>query len=251
MSGPALNVLSLFAGIGGLEYGLERAGMTTVGQVELDPDCRSVLAHHWPKVPRHDDVRTAPAWWASRPRPMVDVVAGGFPCQPFSKIGLRRGIADERWGWPWMLDVVRAVEPRYVLVENVPGLLADRIAFGWILADLADLGFDAEWSLLSACAMGAPHTRDRLLLVAYPNSGDGSSRMGLGRPRQESLPQIRHRARAWRDEVGRALETTSPDGREADGSARWLVKAGGNAVVPAVSQLVGELIVERARAAAC
>src|SRR5690348_11915979 len=97
--------------------------MTTVGQVEIDPWCRRVLARHWPDVPRHDDVRTAPEWWASTERPPVDVVCGGFPCQPFSSAGLRRGVGDERWGWPWMASVVRAVRPRYVVVENVADLV--------------------------------------------------------------------------------------------------------------------------------
>ena len=174
-----LTVLSLFAGIGGLDLGLERAGLRTVGQVEINPFCRSVLARHWPEVPRHDDVRTAPAWWTAAPRPRVDVVAGGFPCQPFSTAGRRRGVADARWGWPWMVDVVRLVRPRYVLVENVAALLADRDAFGWVLADLATLGFDARWGVLSACALGAPHTRERLFLLAYPHRVDGPTGLGI------------------------------------------------------------------------
>lgn len=245
-----MNVLSLFAGIGALELGLEHAGMTTVGQVEIDATCRRILARHWPKVPRHDDVRTTITWWESQPRPAVQVVAGGFPCQPFSTAGLRGGTTDERWGWPWMRDVVRAVRPSYVVVENVAALLADRAAFGWLLADLADLGFDAEWSVLSACAVGAPHTRDRLLLVAYTNSGDGTSGLGLGSIRPGSLPEIRHRSRAWRDHVDRALAASRIDDRETDGLARQLVKAGGNAVVVPVAQAIGTLIVEHARAAA-
>ena len=153
-----MNVLSLFAGIGGLDLGLERAGMTVVGQVEIDPFCRRVLERHWPDVPRHDDVRTAVAWWVRRGAPAVDVVAGGFPCQPFSTAGLRRGVTDERWGWPWMADVVRAVRPRFVVVENVPALLADRDAFGWLLADLVTLGFDAEGAVVGL----AQHTEHRL-----------------------------------------------------------------------------------------
>lgn len=96
-----LNVLSLFAGIGGLELGLERAGMNVVGQVEIDPYCVRVLAKHWPDVPRHDDVRTAAEWWLSQERPEVDVICGGFPCQPFSTAGLRGGLADEH-GPTWM-----------------------------------------------------------------------------------------------------------------------------------------------------
>ena len=93
-----MNVLSLFAGIGGLDLGLERAGMTVVGQVEIEPFCQRVLAKHWPEVPRHDDVRTAVEWWMGGARPAVDVVCGGFPCQPFSVAGEGRGVADERWG---------------------------------------------------------------------------------------------------------------------------------------------------------
>src|SRR5688572_3769518 len=182
-----MNVLSLFSGIGGLELGLERAGMTVVGQVEIDPFCRRVLAKHWPDVPRHDDVRTCVEWWRSGPRPAVHVVAGGFPCQPFSSSGLRRGVADERWGWPWMFDVVRELRPDVVLVENVADLLRYRDAFGWLLGDLAELGFDAEWDVLSACAVGAPHPRERLFLVANA-TGDHGADPG---PHRTSAARIR------------------------------------------------------------
>ena len=132
-----MNVLSLFAGIGGLELGLERAGMTVVGQVEIDPYCRRVLAKHWPEVPRHDDVRTAVEWWrGGDPRPVVDLVCGGFPCQPVSVAGQRLAQADPRWLWPAFHTVVRGLRPRYVLVENVPGLLA--AGMGDVLGDLAE-----------------------------------------------------------------------------------------------------------------
>jgi DNA (cytosine-5)-methyltransferase 1 len=97
-----VNLLSLFSGVGGLELGLERAGMTVVGQVEIDPFCRQVLAKHWPEVPRHDDVRTAEvaveALVAVRPRPTVDVVCGGFPCQDISNAGQAIGITGARSG---------------------------------------------------------------------------------------------------------------------------------------------------------
>ncbi len=242
-----LNVLSLFAGIGGLELGLERAGMTTVGQVEIDPYCQSVLARHWPEVPRHDDVRTAPAWWVNEPRPAVDVVCGGFPCQPFSHAGLRQGTADDRWGWPWMADVVRAVRPAYVVVENVAALLADRDAFGWLLADLAEIGFDAEWAVLRASDFGAPHRRERLYLLAYPAGSDGADQGAAAgeaprwnEPRGSGLHPNR-RAR-WLPEP--ALD------RVAHGLPSRVVRdplhALGNAVVPAVAEHIGRLIVEDA-----
>ena len=161
----AMNVLSLFSGIGGLDLGLDRAGMNTVGQVELDPYCRRVLAKHWPEVPRHDDVRTATDWWAARPvRPRVDVVAGGFPCQGHSVAGRQRGTADERWGWPWYRDVVSALKPGWVVIENVPNLV--RTGLVDVLEDLAALGFDAWWNRVPAAALGAPHLRWRLFVVA-------------------------------------------------------------------------------------
>ncbi len=246
-----LNVLSLFAGIGGLELGLERAGMTTVGQVELDPYCRSVLAHHWPEVPQHDDVRTAPTWWLGQHRPQVDLVCGGFPCQPFSLAGKQLGTADERWGWPWMADVVRAVQPSYVVVENVAALVRDRDAFGWMLGDLARLGFDAEWSVLSAPEFGAPQAaRERLYLVAYAAGVDGESRdclgaSGVGRSPLavgglSGLPVAARRkaAREW-------LAAEPRVDRLVDGFSAGVgqLTAYGNAVIPAASERIGRLIV--------
>lgn len=179
-----MNVLSLFAGIGGIDLGLERAGIAIVGQVELDPFCRQILAHHWPEVPKHDDVRTAVEWWRVENRPAVDLVTGGFPCQTVSTAGRRRGQADERWLWPAMAAVVRALRPRWVLVENVPGLLVPvavrddaggvaghvRAPVEDVLGDLAASGYDAEWDCVPAAAVGAPHRRDRVFIIAHTNS---------------------------------------------------------------------------------
>jgi DNA (cytosine-5)-methyltransferase 1 len=240
-----MNTLSLFAGIGGLDLGLERAGMTTVGQVEIDPFCQRVLATHWPEVPRHDDVRTAGKWWTAERRPAVDVICGGFPCQPFSTAGLRNGVTDERWGWPWMEAVIRLVRPRFVVVENVAALLDDADAFGWLLGDLAALGFDAEWSVLSACAVGAPHTRERLFVVAYPNGVNGTSGLGAGL-RSAALSARDVRTRPWADPVDGLLATTSDSSGVVDGVSPELdgarVRALGNAVVPQVAEHIGRLI---------
>ena len=239
-----MNVFSVFSGIDGLGLGLQRAGMRLIAQVERDPYCRSVLAHQWPEVPRHDDVRTAPEWWASKPRPAAHVVAGGFPCQPFSLAGRRLGTADQRWGWPWMATVIRLVRPRYVLVENVPALLADHDAFGCVLGDLAALGLDAEWTVLSACALGAPHTRERLFLLAYPHGGDGTPR--LGTRQGQAVPHRHGDPGPWADPVDGLLETARRSRRVADGIPDPLeparVRALGNAVVPQVAEHLGRLI---------
>jgi DNA (cytosine-5)-methyltransferase 1 len=247
---PPVNVLSLFSGIGGLELGLERAGMTVVGQVEIDEFCRRVLAKHWPEVPRHDDVRTCVEWWRGESRPPVRVVAGGPPCQPSSRAGRRLGDADPRWGWPWLFDVVRAVEPQLVIVENPPAILdvLDGDAFGWILGELATLGFDADWSVLSACAMGAPHTRERLFLVAHADGRNGSPRLGAGQ--ETPLPPLDLRSGAWADRGDGFVEAASRGRRVVDGLPDELeparVKALGNAVVPQVAEHVGRLVMAAA-----
>jgi site-specific DNA-cytosine methylase len=150
---------SLFSGIGLLDLGLQRAGLgAPAWQCEIDPFCRSVLSRHWPTTPRHDDVRTF------TPPVRVKLVAGGFPCQPHSVAGARRGAADHRHLWPEYARVLRKVEPAAVLVENVPGLRTTELRN--VLADLAAMGFDAEWVHYGAGALGAPHKRDRLWLAA-------------------------------------------------------------------------------------
>ena len=192
-----LNYMSLFAGIGGLDLGLDRAGMRCVAQVEIDPYCRRGLAKHWPDVPPHDDVRTAAEWWLSEERPAVDVICGGYPCQPFSTAGKMLGAGDDRHLWPAFLATVRAVRPRYVLAENVPAHLG--IGFDRVLADLAGVGFDAQWSVVPASAMGAPQRRPRLLLVAYPEGGERLDRRWLSAVqasrRQDNAMADAHRCR--------------------------------------------------------
>ena len=159
---------SLFAGIGGLDDGLERTGrFQVVWQVEIDPYCQRVLATHWPNVTRFRDVREVGAHNLSP----VDVLAGGFPCQPHSLAGKRRASADERDLWGEFARLLRQLRPRYVLAENVPGLCSSESGrfFGRVLRDLAACGYDAEWQVLSAAAFGAPHLRERVFIVAYPN----------------------------------------------------------------------------------
>jgi DNA (cytosine-5)-methyltransferase 1 len=164
-----MTVGSLFSGIGGFDLGLERAGMDIRWQVERDPWCQKILAKHWPDVPRYGDVTTL----TGDELEPVDLICGGFPCQPVSVAGQQKGTDDDRWLWPEFRRVVGLLGPRYVLVENVPGLFTANggHAFGEILGDLADLGYDAEWTVLSAADVGAPHLRKRVWIVSHAKRG--------------------------------------------------------------------------------
>jgi DNA (cytosine-5)-methyltransferase 1 len=239
---PAPAVLELFAGIGGLSLGLERAGFAVVGQVEIDPFCRSVLTRHWPEVPRHDDVTTTPAWWAGRPAP--DVIAGGFPCQPASGAGRKLGPADPRWLWPAMADVIAAVRPGWVVIENVPGLRTRGLAA--VLSDLDRLGYRAAPGSIAACEVGAPHPRPRLFILAHAHGIHGPARLGSRHHRQPPVLRPDHRASAWRDQVHRQVEAAARTHRGTDGVPAGLdaarIHALGNAVVPAAAEHIGRLI---------
>jgi DNA (cytosine-5)-methyltransferase 1 len=158
---------SLFSGVGGIDIGLERAGMVCKWQVEIDPYALRVLEKHWPGVKRYGDVRLID-WSQVEP---VDLICGGVPCQPVSVAGKRLGKDDDRFLWPEVTRCLRDLRPRYALLENVPGLFSiDRgRVFGRILADLADCGYDAEYGILSAADMGAPHLRKRVFIIARRN----------------------------------------------------------------------------------
>lgn len=157
-----MKVLDLFSGIGGFSLGLERAGMDTVAFCEISPVCRHLLAHHWPGVPCFGDVTTLTGEQVGP----VDVICGGFPCQDISFAGKGAGLAGERSGlWREYARLVRELRPAFVIVENVAALLGRGL--GDVLGDLAALGYDAWWDCIPASAVGAPHRRDRLWIVAY------------------------------------------------------------------------------------
>ena len=248
---------SLFAGIGGMDLGLERSGMQCSWQVEIDPFARKVLAKHWPDVRRHDDVRTFPPkegdWH-------VDLIAGGFPCQDISFAGKGAGLAGERSGlWYEFARVVRDLRPRYVLVENVAALLVRGLDA--VLGTLASLGYDAEWSCLPACAVGAPHERDRVFLVAYPveiawRGCVFPDRLdGVPRNEEWSSTQGVRSGGGWKRWIGAASQAV--DGPISagdfcgmdDGVSEELDRIGavGNAVVPQVAEWLGRRILEHHR----
>lgn len=228
-----LTVGSLFSGIGGLDLGLERAGMTVIWQSEIDPYCSRVLKKHWPNVPNLGDITKVD--WSTVERP--DVICGGYPCQPFALAGGRRGDIDPRHLWPNMLHAIRVLRPGVVICENVAGHLS--LGFDRVLADFAELGFDAEWSLVSACSMGAPHLRERLFCVAHPASA-GLSGSGL---RASEPSEVGRRRPADGGSAPRpAGWAAEPElGRVAYGIPRRVerIRGLGNAVVPQVAEFIG------------
>jgi DNA (cytosine-5)-methyltransferase 1 len=266
-----MNVLDLFSGIGGFSLGLERAGMRTVAFCECDPFCQRVLRKHWPDVPIYDDVRTLTAarlmadaderrreskrqqeyskqqsalrhqsdgcdQGRSGPWP-IDLIAGGFPCQDISVAGKGAGLAGERSGlWSEYARIIGEVRPRYVIVENVAVLLGRGLER--VLGDLAALGFDAEWHCIPASAVGAPHRRDRVWIVAYAQHGrEFNGAWPTRRPTGEW--------QAERSEPRRDWWLTEPDvGRVAHGVPARVdrLRALGNAVVPQITEIIGRAI---------
>ncbi len=236
-----LTFVSFFAGIGGIDLGLERAGHRCVGQVEIGDYCNRVLEKHWPDVPRWRDIRKVDP----NELPKADLWCGGFPCQDISNAGKRAGIHGERSGlfFDWM-RLVRQVRPRYMLLENVSALLERGLDS--VLSELSESGYDAEWDVIPAGAFGANHFRPRLFLVAYP-SGDSikntllqpaSGMRFLGcKPGRIPVKTI-----SWAHWSADQPRFTEMD----DGIPDWprIVSALGNAVVPQVAECIGRMLQE-------
>jgi DNA (cytosine-5)-methyltransferase 1 len=221
---------SLFAGIGGLDLGLERAGWSCRWQVERDEFCRSVLRSRWPAVRLEGDVVSV----AFSALESVELIAGGFPCQDVSHAGRRPGIEGQQSGlWAHFARAIRELRPRFALVENVPGLLSGGMER--ILGDLAGLRYDAEWDCIPAAAIGAAHLRARIWILAY----SGGDRVAADRPLFAGRPELDLCA-GWAPEPAVA--------RVADGlSARVggrAINALGNAVVPQVAEWIGRRLMK-------
>lgn len=168
MDRTVMRVLDLFSGIGGFSLGLERAGMETVAFCEIDAKARLVLKKHWPKVPIYEDVSTL----KGSDLHDIDVICGGFPCQDISLAGRGAGLEGERSGlWFQFHRLIKEIQPRYAVIENVSALRSRGL--DQVLRSLAEIGYDAEWHCIPASAVGAPHRRDRIWIVAYPNQQRG------------------------------------------------------------------------------
>lgn len=235
----------LFAGIGGLGLGFERAGMRCAWQVEINPFCRDILAAHFPQARRYSDV--VDVAWGELER--VDGIIGGFPCQDVSTAGKMQGITGEKSGlWRYFADAVRVLRPRFIVVENVGGLLMGGI--GRVLGDLSSLGYDAEWETIPAHTFGLPQTRRRVFIVAYP-TGIGLDKDGSVFARK-NCESVRSRiakgngtARFARSNGLSLFQVPEFEFLDLDnGISTELdsVAALGNAVVPHVAEFVARLI---------
>jgi len=173
-----MKVLDLFSGIGGFSLGLHAAGMETVAFCEKEAFCKADLKKNWPDIPCHDDVtQLNGSEYAGR----ISVICGGFPCQDISLAGTGRGLAGERSGlWREYHRIIKETRPEWVIIENVSALRSRGL--DEVLRSLAEIGYDAEWHCLPACAIGAPHRRDRIWIMAYPQS----QRYTCGEPANEA-----------------------------------------------------------------
>jgi DNA (cytosine-5)-methyltransferase 1 len=232
--------IDLFSGIGGFALACRWAGIETVQFVEIDPFCQKVLAKNFPGVPIHDDINTF-KWTGSAPF----LLTAGFPCQPFSIAGSKRGQHDCRNMWPQTYETIRNVGPRFVLLENVPNILNDGYA-QQIFGALAKSGYRVEWDCVPANIYGAHFIGERLWIVASPTSSRGLRWEGIWSPAVG--------ANKWRrDEFERLVQLEIRDGvpagknnRISDGIPNRMdrLKSLGNAIVPQVAYQIIKAIVE-------
>jgi len=203
-----------------------------------------VLKKHWPDVPNLGDITKVD--WTNIERP--DVICGGYPCQPFSTAGKRGGATDRRHLWPAMHNAICLLRPKYAIMENVRGHLS--LGFSRVLGDLAEIGYDTEWQVIPAAAVNAPHKRDRVFIVAYPND----SKLGNFNKRASNQVTNARRSKVFvtNSSSGSTCRTNSdwvsePSvGRVANGISDRVdrLKGLGNAIVPQVAELVGALVLE-------
>jgi DNA (cytosine-5)-methyltransferase 1 len=168
-----MKMLDLFSGIAGFSLAAEWAGIETVAFCECDPFCRRVIKKHWPEKPIFYDVRRLNGYKVNRNYGTIDIITGGIPCQPASLAGKQKGTQDHRWLWPSAFRIVREINPTWVLFENVYGLVTlDRgVVFQDLLSELESIGYEVQAFIIPACAVDAPHRRDRVWIVAYSNDG--------------------------------------------------------------------------------
>lgn len=181
-----MNVGSLFSGIGGIEIGFEKQGFKTIWFIEKEPYAQTILRKRFPTATIYEDITTTDFSTVQK----IDILTGGFPCQDISNAGKRIGITGSRSSlWKYYLEAIRVLRPKYALIENVSALTIRGLNV--VLSDLAQIGYDAEWYNLSASAVGAPHRRERIFIIAYPNSNGQCSQGHEQTSEQDNLSEER------------------------------------------------------------
>ena len=239
MTNNKLKHLSLFSGIGGLDLAAEWAGFETVGQCEWADYPTKVLERHWPDVVKWKDIRslTGESFYERTGLRTVDIISGGFPCQPFSVAGKHRGAEDDRYLWPEMFRVIKELRPTWVVGENVSGII--NMALDTVLADLESEEYSWTTFVIPACAVNAPHKRNRVAIVAYHDSGgcwqNGKFGVvdGVRREKEDYTLQIeKFRSHAFRRETNWDIEPRVDRVVHGIPSQVDRLKCLGNAVVP-------------------
>ncbi len=249
-----LKVLDLFSGIGGFSLGLERTGgFETVAFCEIEPFCQKVLKKHWPEVPCYEDVqKLTGSKLASDGITGIDVITGGFPCQDISAAGKQAGIKEgTRSGlWSEIIRLVGDLRPQYIIVENVANLLSGPSEkrggwFGRILGDLAECGYDAEWENIPAAAVGAPHRRERVWIVANSIEKRSTGKI-LCRNHSKSYHDFPRTSLLPPYTLGMVKGESSYNLCHGDGFPKFMgqLNGYGNAVVPQIPEMIGYAILE-------
>ena len=249
--------MDLFSGIpvGGFALAARWVGWETIGFCEIDPYCQKVLRKHWPDVPIYDDIREL----SGEEVGPVDIISGGYPCQPFSVAGERRGEKDDRHLWPEFARIIREAKPTYVVCENVAGHIS--MGLDDVLSDLEGLGYTWEAFVIPACAVNAKHRRDRVWIIGNANNAGKS--IGPIDAKAQVMQDVAHPNGTQRERGGISggirEEYTNPGsgsrweaepgvGRVANGIPSRVdrLKGLGNSVVPAIPEILGRAIMEQA-----
>jgi DNA (cytosine-5)-methyltransferase 1 len=253
-----MKFISLFSGIGGFDLGFERAGMECVAQVEIDPFCQKVLAKHWPHVVRFGDIRNV----GKHNLPNAELICGGFPCQPHSTAGKRKGAADDRDLWPQYFRIIDECRPAWVVGENVIGIRTTIL--DQVLSDLESLDYSTVTLDIPAAGFNAPHIRKRIFIIAHAKESAGRVSVSVGEQKEEHDPgrtgANRHVTDA--DRWGREITGPSQPEQEPLWSSWWSTEPGicgvaygvpdrvdrvgslGNSLMPYVAEWLGRNILQ-------
>jgi DNA (cytosine-5)-methyltransferase 1 len=235
----SLRVLDLFSGIGGFSLGLERAGMKTVAFCEIDSQARKVLNKHWLGVPVFEDVKKLKAKHLNN----IDVICGGFPCQDISVAGKKKGLKGERSGlWREFKRLIKEIKPRYAIIENVANLRSNGLQE--ILKDLWQIGYASEWHIISARSIGAPHLRERIWIIAYPNNFRLWKPFASEKEKSQWWSEATSSVSHWKEAQSIVCGVDDGVSRGVDRLRRERIKQLGNSVVPQIPELIGRAILD-------